>query len=139
MFWGGGVKGLVTAIAAAALLTGCAMGIQPGGDSPSLSYTVPRPYQTVYLRAQNQADECLRGKKQYDVYADVDPAMQTAMVAVRGPFTSVEVARTDIKAVDAQHTEVTHTVWGRSPWDAAALEAMKQSVLMDTSVCVSYR
>lgn len=134
-----GVKARVVSIGCAALLSGCAMGIQPGGESPSVSYTVPRSYQTVYLRAQNQADECLRGKKQYDVYAQVDPVMQTGTVSVRGPFSSIEVARTEIKAIDARHTEVKHTVWGRSPWDVSALNAMRQSIRMDTSMCIAYK
>ncbi len=133
------MKALVISIGAAGLLSGCALGIQPGGDSPSISYTVPRSYQTVYLRAQNQADECLRGKKQYDVYAQVDPALQTGVVSVRGPMESVEVARTEIKAIDAKHTEVKHIVWGHSPWDKDALEAMRESIRMDTSVCVVYK
>jgi|SRR5690554_1377220 hypothetical protein len=136
---GGTVKAQLIGIVATALLSGCIAGIQPGDESPTVSYTVPRSYQTVYLRAQNQADECLRGKKQYDVYAQVDPAMQSGSVAVRSPLGGLEVARTDIKAIDAQHTQVTHTVWGRSPWDTGALNAMRQSILMDTSVCVVYR
>ncbi|MGP1615370.1 MAG: BPTD_2524 family lipoprotein [Pollutimonas bauzanensis] len=133
------MKALVISIGAAGLLSGCALGIQPGGDSPSVSYTVPRSYQTVYLRAQNQADECLRGKKQYDVYAQVDPALQTGLVSVRGPMGSIEVARTEIKAIDARHTEVKHTVWGHSPWDRNALEAMRESIRMDTSICIVYK
>ena len=115
------------------------MGIKAGDDSPSVSYKVPRSYQTVYLRAQNQADECLRGKKQYDIYAQVDPVLHTGIVSVRSPIGSVEVARTEIKAIDARNTQVTHTVWGHSPWDANALYAMRQSVQMDTSVCVAYK
>ncbi|NYT61148.1 hypothetical protein H0A66_02240 [Alcaligenaceae bacterium] len=133
------MKALIISVAAVALLSGCAMGIQPGGESPSVSYTVPRSYQTVYLRAQNQAGECLLGKKQYDVYAQVDPAMQTGQVLVRGPMQSVVVARTDIEAIDAKHTQVTHTVWGRSPWDLKALDAMRESIRMDTSICVAYK
>lgn len=133
------MKALVISLGAIVLMSGCTMGIQPGGDSPSVSYTVPRSYQTVYLRAQNQADECLRGKKQYDVYAQVDPALQTASVSVRGPMQGIEVARTEIEAVDARHTRVTQTVWGRSPWDANALAAMRESIRMDTSVCVAYK
>lgn len=133
------MKARVIGIAAAVFMSGCTMGIQPGGDSPSVSYTVPRSYQTVYLRTQNQAGECLRGKEQYDVYAQVDPLMQSASVAVRGPLGGVEVARTDIQAVDAKHTRVTHTVWGPSPWDERALAAMRHSVLIDTSVCVVYK
>lgn len=133
------MKVLMISMGAAALLSGCAMGIGPGDDSPSVSYTVPRSYQTVYLRAQNQAGECLRGKKQYDVYAQVDPGLQTAVVSVRGPMHSIEVARTDIKAVDSKHTQVTHTVWGHSPWDVKALDAMRESIRMDTSICVVYK
>ncbi len=133
------MKALVIGIGTAAFLSGCTMGIQPQGNSPSISYTVPRSYQIVYLRAQNQAGECLRGKNQYDVYAQVDPVLQTALVSVRGPMGNVEVARTEIKAVDASHTEVTHTVWGRNPWDSKAMNAMRESILMDTSVCVVYK
>lgn len=132
------MRALIVSAGLAGMLSGCALGIQPG-ESPSVSYTVPRSYQTVYLRAQNQAHECLRGKKQYDVYAQVDAATQTAWVAVRGPMQSMEVARTDIKAVDARHTQVVHTVWGHSPWDRDALNAMRESVRMDTSVCVVYK
>jgi hypothetical protein len=115
------------------------MGIQPNGDSPSVSYTVPRSYQIVYLRAQNQADECLRGKHQYDVYAQVEPAQQMGVVSVRGPMGGAEVARTEIKAIDARQTQITQTVWGRAPWDQAALNAMRESIVMDTSVCVVYK
>lgn len=122
-----------------AALSGCSLGIQPGGESPTVTYDVPRSYQTVYLRAQNQAAECLRGKQQYDVYAQVDPLMQSATVAVRGPLGDLEVARTELKAIDPQNTRVTHTVWGRSPWDIGALNAMRHSIMMDMSVCVVYR
>src|SRR3546814_5220180 len=67
-----GVKALLSGISMLAMLSGCVMGVQPGGDSPSVSYKVPRNYQIVYLRAQNQASECLTGKNQYDVYAQVE-------------------------------------------------------------------
>ncbi len=133
------MKALLIGMGTAVLLSACTMGIQPGGDFPTVSYTVPRSYQTVYLRVQNQADECLRGKKQYDVHATVDPAMQTGTVAVRAPIGGVEVARSDIEAIDSKHTRVTHTVWGPSPWDERALAAMRHSVVMDMSVCVVYK
>ncbi|NYT83237.1 hypothetical protein H0A70_17285 [Alcaligenaceae bacterium] len=132
------MRTLAVSVGVAVCLSGCAMGIQQGADSPTVSYTVPRSYQTVYLRVQNQADECLRGKGHYDVFAEVDPAMQTGLVAVRSPL-GVEVARTELKAIDARNTQVTHTVWGHSPWDGSALNAMRQSVMIDTSVCVAYK
>lgn len=125
-------------IGTAALISGCALGIQPDGQSPTVTYTVPRSYQIVYLRAQNQAAECLRGKQHYDVYAQVDAAMQSGSVSVKGFLDTVEVARTDLKAIDARNTQVTQTVWGRSPWDQNALNAMRRSILMDTSICIAY-
>ena len=131
------MKALLVGLGMSVVLSGCALGVQSGGDSPSVTYKVPRNLQTVYLRAQNQAAECLTGKNQYEVYAQVDDSAQTATVTVQGPLGSV-VARSDIQAIDASHTQVTHTVWGRAPWDNGALQAMRQSVLMDTSVCVAY-
>jgi hypothetical protein len=133
------VKAFVVSLLGATVLSGCVMGIKSGGDSPTVSYTVPRSYQTVYLRAQNQADECLRGKNQYEVYAQVDPVAQSGVVSVRGPLGDAEVARTELKALDAKTTQVVQTVWGHSPWDEDALKAMRESIRMDTSVCVTYK
>lgn len=133
------MKAPVIAIISAIVLSGCALGVQSDGTSPSVTYTAPRPYQDVYLRVQNQADLCLRGKKQYDVYAEIDAASQTASVFVRGPLSDVVVVRTEIRAVDQSHTQVTHTVWGHPPWDEGALSAMRRSVMLDTSVCVAYK
>lgn len=125
------------ALMAAIGLSGCTLGIHK--DSPTVSYTVPRDYRTVFLRAQNQADECLRGKDEYTVRAKVDVAAQSGEIDVVAPFGSVVVARTELRATDAKHTRVTQTVWGRAPWDMAALDAMRQSVRLDTSVCSAYR
>lgn len=132
------MKALVFAMAAVPMVLAACAGIESDDDSPSITYTVPRSYQTVYLRAQNQADECLRGHKAYDVYAQVNPALQTGVVSVRGPLGDMEVARTELKALDPSHTEVTQQVWGHGPWNQEALEAMRQSVLMDMSLCTSY-
>jgi hypothetical protein len=123
--------------AVALALAGCALGINK--DSPSVSYTVPRDYRTVFLRVQNQANECLRGKNEYTVQARVDPATQSGEIEVVGPLGGTVVARTELRATDAQHTHLTQTVWGRHPWDAQALDAMRQSVRMDMSVCFAYR
>lgn len=123
----------------AALLSGCAMGIQADGSSPTVTYTVARGYQTVYARAQDQANQCLRGKNQYKVDAWLDPAAKSGEVSVYAPLGGAQVARTEFKALDAQHTQVVQTVWGYAPWDQSALQAMRESVRMDTSVCLVYR
>ena len=133
------MKTVALGLAVAVSLAGCSLGIQPGGDSPSVSYTVPHNYQTVFLRAQNQAEECLRGKSQFTVQTKVDATEHSGVVSVIGPLGAGEVARTELKAVDAQHTQVTQTVWGHSPWDRNALDAMRESVTIDTSVCFAYK
>ncbi|NLY27812.1 MAG: hypothetical protein GX049_09745 [Alcaligenaceae bacterium] len=132
------MKLMLMALGAAFVLAGCAAGIQSSG-SPSVSYTVPRNFETVYLRVQHQANECLTGHHQYGVYAQLDSPGRQASVVVKTPVGAGEVARTELKALDARNTQVTHTVWGHSPWDARALQAMRESVLLDTTVCVVYR
>ncbi len=132
------MRTLVFGLAAAALLSGCAIGIQPG-QSPSVSYTVARDYQTVYSRAEDQADQCLRGKNAYTVQATLNRDTRSGVVAVVAPLGAAVVARTELKAVDAQHTQVSQIVWGRTPWDKAALDAMHESVRLDTTICFAYK
>ena len=132
------MKTLSTAVAIVMILSGCTTRLQPEDDSPTLSYEVPRSYQTVFLRAQNQAQECLRGQQQYTVQTDVNAEERSGVISVVSPVLENEVARTELKAVDDQHTAVKHVVWGRAPWGEDALYAMRKSVMMDTSVCVAY-
>lgn len=127
-----------TLVLASSLLGGCALGIQEG-SSPSVSYTVPHNYQTVYMRAENQARECQRGESTTKVRSQIDPAMRSGVVSVVDPILGTEVARTALKAVDAQHTEVVQTVSGRGSWNQDALNAMEQSIRMDASVCHVYK
>lgn len=132
------MKTLFMAVGAACVLAGCVSGIQ-SSVSPSVSYTVPRSFEAVYLRVQHQANECLTGHHQYGVYAQVDSPGRQASVVVKTPLGAGVVARTELKALDARNTQVTQTVWGHSPWDARALQAMRESVVLDTTVCVVYR
>jgi hypothetical protein len=133
------MKSLIASCGFALALGGCAVGIHPGDDSPSVSYTATNSYQTVYLRVQNQAAECLRGNGGFAVVANVDPATQAGEVLVKEDITGAVMARTVLKAVDDRHTQITHTVSGHRPWDVNALHAMRESVLMDTSVCFAYK
>ncbi|TAL91408.1 MAG: hypothetical protein EPN46_10135 [Candidimonas sp.] len=132
------MKAFVFGLAGAALLSGCAIGIQPG-QSPSVSYTVARDYQTVYRRAEDQADHCLRGKNAYTVQATLNRDARSGVVAVVAPLGAGIVARTELKAIDAKHTHVSQIVWGHTPWDRAALDAMRESVRLDTTVCFAYK
>jgi len=123
----------------ALLLTGCALGIRSDGSSPSVTYKVPHNYQVVYMRAQHQARECQGGNSNFNVQGQIDSVMQTGVVSVIDPIAGFEVARTQLKAVDAQNTEVTQVVSGRGSWNQDALNAMQQSVRMDASICFVYK
>lgn len=137
---------------ATTLIAGCAVGIKSDGSSPSVSYTVPHSYQVVYMRARHQASECqgshsalnkfgtdYKDDKTFKVVSTIDPDMQSGVVSVQDPITGTEVARTTLKAVDAKHTEVSQIVAGSGSWNQDALNAMQQSVRMDTSVCFVYK
>lgn len=124
---------------AALLLAGCSMGIQPDGSSPSVTYTVPHSYQVVYMRVQHQANECQYGPSKYNVEGELDSTMRTAVVSVIDPIAGFTVARTTLRAIDAQNTELTQVVWGRGSWNQDVLNAMQQSVRMDASVCFVYK
>lgn len=128
-----------TAVPAAILLAGCAMGIQTDGSSPSVTYTVPHSYQVVYMRAAHQANECQYGDSAVKVQSRIDPDMGSGVVSVVDPITGIELARTSLKAVDARHTEVMQIVAGRGSWNQDVLNAMQQSVRMDASVCHVYK
>ncbi|HUH88027.1 MAG TPA: hypothetical protein VL003_08220 [Pusillimonas sp.] len=127
------------AFSAVLLLAGCSLGIRSDGSSPSVTYTVPHSYQVVYMRAQHQANECQYGNSTYNVQSNIDSTMRTGVVSVTDPVLGIEVARTTLKSVDTQHTEVTQTVSGKGSWNQDVLNAMQQSVRMDASVCFVYK
>lgn len=141
-------------IAAACLLTGlagCAIGIQD--SSPQVSYEVDKPYRTVYARALDQANECLRGdgtfngrqvnfdlrQSAFDVKDHLDAGAGQGEITVNDPLTGTVVARTSFRSLGANRTEVTQTVSGKGSWDGKTLHAMQQSILMDASVCTVYK
>lgn len=124
--------------AALAVLAGCAAGTR-APQAMNENYTVPRNFQTTYMRAQHQTLECLTNRSRYEVYATVDSAMQRATVLVRDAATGDEVARTEVQSLDARHTQVTHTAVGGDRWGAAAVDAMRRSIMSDTTVCATYR
>ena len=97
------------------------------------------PFAAASHDAGEQAEQCLRGKNQFAVRASLNPDTRSGVVAVLNPLGSDAVARTELKAIDAQHTQVTQAISGRTPWDKAALDAMQESVRMDTTVCFAYK
>ena len=127
----------ICGLLAAGLLSGCAVGVNE--NSPTVSYTVPRDYLTVYHRAEDQAQKCLRGENAYSVRGRLDRASRSGSVDVVAPLDATVMARTQFQALDDGRTRVTQSVWGRLVWDRKALDAMRASVFMDTSMCTAYR
>jgi len=134
------MKSLVAAgCAMTLLLSGCMGGVSPGDNSPRETHTVPRDYKAVYLRLENQAHECISPDRGVHVKSQLDPDTQSGSVMVVLPVSGAVLARSDFKAMDAQHTQVTYSVVGRYPWDLNALHAMRESVLLDSSICFAYK
>ena len=141
----------IAAVMALVALSGCAMGIQ--NNSPSVSFEVDKPAKTVHARALDQANACMRGENkmdnnannfnrrqsEFDVREQVDASGQQGEVTVVVPLNSAVMARTSWRALGPQRTAVTQTVWGQGSWDGKTLTAMKESILMDASVCTVYK
>lgn len=143
----------IAGILAALTLSGCAVGIQDNGNSPQVAYEVDRPFQAVYARAIDQAEQCMQGSTRIDsdvatlqrrssvfeVHHRLDDGGRRGEVWVSAPLTGVVVARTELQAISKDRTAVTQTVWGKGTWDGRTLHAMQQSILMDASACTVYK
>lgn len=130
----------VAAVAVAATLAGCAsLGVKPG-SSPSLSFTAPVAFDTAYQSALRQTKLCLLGNggdTAYSLRTQVDDASHTADVNVQapwGPWLSV----VHLEGEGPKSTHVTVTMWGKSPWDINAINAMHDAVTYTQAGCVSY-
>ena len=146
------MKKFAAALALSAL-AGCAVGIQDNGGSPQTSFEVNRNYQTVFARAVDQANACMRGDESgfdgrredrqmrgsaFEVSSSLNEAARSGEVLVTEPLSGAVMARTRFQAAGAGRTTVTQQVWGRGTWDAKTLTAMRRSIEMDASLCTVY-
>ncbi len=126
----------VFVMAAAAILAGCT-GISDG-RSPSETYTFNVPYEQAYKIAIAQAEQCLRSVTGYPVVSKIDPQTRTAQVAVTGLMERAHYAQVDIRAIDANKSEVKVTMWGESIWGHEAIWSVRDSIQFGVPTCFSY-
>jgi len=120
------------AAVAATVLAGCATGIQPGGEYPSQTFTVPLSYQEAYRRADAQARECAHNMA---VTGELFTDNQTGVVRVNAPTLSADLLRVSLRAVSESATEATVTASNEGQFDGGQVIAMRQSIETGTPVC----
>lgn len=131
-------KSLLTTLVLSVGVAGCSLGVTPNGDSPSLTFQAPVPYQTALGSAQRQAELCLRGKKAYEVVTEQDTAARKAVLRVTAPYTSNDLARVEITGTGDKSSDVRVIMWGENIWNRDAVKAMRDAVLYDLASCTSY-
>jgi len=127
----------MAAIALLGVLGGCALGVD-GSSAPRASFQANMPVQDALDAAQEQAKLCLRGKDAYQVLRLPGGNADSGSVVVRAPFTENDIARVDASAAGAGRTNVEIVMWGRSIWDANAVNAMRDAVTFRTPSCKAY-
>ena len=119
-------------------LAGCALGIDADGKSPHGHYQVEVGYRAAYETAMQQARQCLTGKDAYTVRGQIDDVSRKATVRVIAPFTSNDIARVEIAALDTSRSDLHIAMWGRSIWNGDAVIAMRDAIRFGVPSCVSY-
>ncbi|CAM3706155.1 Lipoprotein [Bordetella sputigena] len=127
--------------AALVLLGGCASGIEPGGNFPSVTFDVATPYDAAYRRGGEFARTCHTAPEHpYGVeYRDVgtlDEKFAVGRIVVfKVPEPAVHLEVMEFKPKGKTDSTVTVTVVGRDGWDARELEAAQRSIQTATPVC----
>ncbi|ARP91148.1 hypothetical protein CAL14_13315 [Bordetella genomosp. 9] len=123
------------------MLAGCAAGIEPGGDYPSVTFDVSAPYDAAYRRASEFVRVCHTEREyryglRYGDNHSVDEKFATTRIEVfklPEPTRHLEIIET--KPNTKVTSTVTVTVVGAAPWDAQELAAARQSIQTATPVC----
>lgn len=126
-------------IASLILISGCSVGIAPGGQYPPETFTTPTTYQEAFRRAEMALRECHSGSNPFmravyvngNVYSD----KQTASLRVTMDGWTNDMVRVGIVSGHANTANVSVTVWGGETWDEAEIAAIKASIETGTVVC----
>lgn len=106
----------------AVMLTGCAVGIQPGKDYPSETFTVPITYQEAYRRADAELRQCLPSLTTAgNLYTDNKTGV------VRASSDNFEAINVHVAQADDE-TLVKITVWGVGLMDKSQISATKKAI-----------
>jgi len=126
---------------AAALLTGCASGIQSGGSHPNIEFSVAAGHEAVYRRATEYVRVCHENSTRSVGVRYVG----TRVLNAKGNRAEIRVHQSErprqlleIIAVvpnGAGDAMVNATVLGEQEWDQAELQALKASLESATPTC----
>ncbi|OZI59873.1 BPTD_2524 family lipoprotein [Bordetella genomosp. 11] len=128
-------------LAALICLGGCASGIEPGGNFPSVTFDVTTPYDAAYRRAAEFARVCHTAPEhpygvEYRASETLDDKFAVGrIVVVKVPEPAVHLEVIETKPKGKTDSTVTVTVLGQGLWDAGELAAAKQSIQSATPVC----
>jgi hypothetical protein len=128
------VKWLITLLP---ILLGACMGINPN-SSPKDSFDAPIAYEIIFERAKAQAQRCWSADGEFPIIGTVNTVDRTAFVAVTGELGGSRYGQVDIRALDAQSSEVRVMVNGISIWNTKSLAAMREVIQFGTPTCTSY-
>ncbi len=121
----------------APVLLGACIGINPT-SSPKDSFTLPVAYDVIFERARAQAERCWSADGEFPVIGSINPADRTAFVAVTGELGGSRYGQVNIRALNAQSTQVDVIVNGINIWDVKSLAAMHEVLQFGVPTCVSY-
>lgn len=117
-------------------LSAC-IGINPNA-SPKDSFTVPIAYEVIFERAKAQAQRCWSAQGEFPIIGSVNTAERTAFVAVTSELGGSRYGQVDIRALDAQSSQVQVIVNGINIWNVKSLAAMHEVIQFGTPTCISY-
>jgi len=117
-------------------LSAC-IGINPNA-SPNDSFSVPVAYEIIFERAKAQAQRCWSADGEFPIIGSINQADRTAFVAVTSELGGSRYGQVDIRALDAQSSQVQLMVNGINIWNAKSLAAMHEVIQFGTPTCTSY-
>jgi len=119
-------------------LAGCAVGTAPGEGALSGSFDAAVSLRQAYQAARQQADLCLLGEGGYEAVGNLDEAGGRGQLSVQGKLGPGEVAGVALSSIDATHTRVRVSMWGKNLWAEPAMRAMHDAIMFGAPSCTTY-
>ncbi len=119
------------------LLLGACMGINPS-SSPQESFTAMVSYEVAFERAKAQAQRCWSAEGEFPVIGSINASERTAFVAITGELGNSRYGQVEIRALNAQSSEVQVMVNGINIWNTKSLAAMREVIQFGVPTCISY-
>jgi hypothetical protein len=122
-----------------AVLSGCSVGLTPGGNYPTTTFNVDVPYQEAYRRAEASLRQChassnpLMRAKHINGTLYTDNHTGTIRVTMDGWGNDME--RVEFSESGTGSTKVAITVWEGAMFDAGEVAAVRRSIETGVPAC----